>query len=127
MHLYEMTFQITPWETYSRVFPCDNTENRELFFEHIQNNNYKEIVKLLNTEDSSISVLKDVYSEINDNLEKMKENFIQTGNATIDDFTFLSVEKCTNPSNYLTVESIDLDNEIYSVSANEDLELVNII
>lgn len=122
-----MTFQITPWETYSRVFPCNNTENRELFFEHIQNNNYKEIVNLLNTEDSGTSLFTDVYNEINDNLEKMKELFIQTGNAVIDDFTFLSVEKSNNPSNYLTVESIDLDNDIYSVSANEDLELVNII
>ncbi|MBF7690395.1 hypothetical protein [Acinetobacter pollinis] len=122
-----MTFQITPWETYSRVFPCNNTENRELFFEHIQNNNYKEIVNLLNTEGSDISVFTNVYSEINDNLEKMKEIFIQTGNAAIDDFTFLNVEKTTNPSNYLTVESIDIDNDIYSVSANEDLELVNII
>lgn len=127
MHLYEMTFQITPWETYSRVFPCNNTENRELFFEHIQNNNYKEIVKLLNTGDSSISVFTDIYNEINDNLEKMKESFIQFGKATIDDFTFLSVEKSTNSSNYFKVESIDLNNDIYSVSANEDLELVNIV
>lgn len=94
MKLYEMVFQVTPWESHQELYSLNSKQSRAIFFNQIVKENQRNIELLYVSENISLveaNFLMGVYTELNVKLNKMKHKFIETGGAMIDCYTFIKV------------------------------------
>lgn len=96
MYVYEMTFQLDACESYREFYLYDNEFTRGKFHLLLKQENEKEQNNLFNSKNSSleeIEFLNEVYKETNDYIEKMKNDFIYTGQSVLNEYTYIKVKK----------------------------------